>query len=88
MADANPSRPVLSTGNASSSRIERSVPTDTSVGRRKDGRVVRRTTFADGKIRDDFVNEAEFSDAPYFDAPKVAKPDPRPVSKGRAKKES
>ena len=84
MANANPSRPVLSTG-TQTARIERSVPTDTSVGRRKDGRVVRRTTFADGKIRDDFVNEAEFSDAPYFDAPKVAKPDPRPVSKGKAK---
>jgi len=71
MADAVPSR-VGDSPTASVEKIELPVKDGEEIGRNKKGMYVKRTTFTNGEIREDFLCEKDApEDVVFLDAPKA-----------------
>lgn len=84
MADAVPSR-VGDSPTASVEKIHLPVVEGEEIGRNKKGMYVKRTTFDNGEIREDFLCEKDApADVKWLDK-KTERPDPRPIPKPKKK---
>ena len=84
MADAVPSR-VGDSPTASTEKIKLPVEEGVEYGRNKKGMYVKRTTYDNGEVREDFLCEKDApEDVEWLDK-KKERPDPRPIPKPKKK---